>query len=109
MSSASAFTRGDLQILLRIIGSRKGADLGEIMAFHKSHRWPEATPEQIRDVITRFVSLGWVTEQGEKFLASPTLQSAFNEACRNCRDTIEEFDILARILEPNTVAVKDDQ
>ena len=108
MSSASAFTKPDLRILLRIIGSRKGADLSEIVAFHKSHRWPEATPEQIRDVIGRFISLGWVTEQDNKYMASPALQSAFNEACRNCRDTIEEFDILTRILEPNATASKED-
>ncbi len=108
MSSASTFTRSDLRILLRIIGSRKGADFEEIVAFHRSHRWPEATPEQVREVVGRFTSMGWVTEQGNKFLASPKLQTAFNDACRNCRDTIEEYDILARILEPHAPVHRDE-
>lgn len=98
MSSAAAFTHADLRILLRIIGSRKGANLTEIAAFHQSHRWPEATPDQIRQTVDRFAALGCVVEREGAFHATPGLQRAFNEACRNCRDTIEESDILARIL-----------
>lgn len=108
MSSASAFTRSDLRILLRIIGSRKGADVDEIVAFHRSHRWPETGPDQVRAVIARFNALGWVTQQENRFLASPALQAEFNEACRNCSDTIEEYDTLARILEPNAAEHQSD-
>jgi hypothetical protein len=96
---SSAFTRTDLRILLRIIGSRKGADIDEIVAFHRSHRWPDAGPEQVRAVIGRFVSLGCIVERENRFFASAELQASFNDACRNCTDTIEELDILARILE----------
>ena len=106
MPSSSTFSRSDMRVLLRIIGSRKGADLEEIVAFHRSHRWPEITSEQVNDVVNRFASGGFVVQQGTKFLASPSLQAAFNDACRNCQDTIEEYDILARILEAKAVSLK---
>ena len=106
MPSSSTFSRADMRILLRIIGSRKGADLEEIVAFHRSHRWPEITSEQVHDVVNRFASTGFLVQQGTKYLASPTLQAAFNDACRNCQDTIEEYDILARILESNAISLR---
>lgn len=106
MPASSTVSRMDMRILLRIIGSRKGADLAEIVEFHRSHRWPDITSEQVHDVVSRFVSNGFVVQQGTKFLASPSLQAAFNDACRNCQDTIEEYDILGRILESNSIPLK---
>jgi hypothetical protein len=99
MSSASEFSRAELRVLLRVIGSRKGADIDEIVAFHQSHRWPDGSPEQVRAAIGRFTSLGCVVEREKRYFVSTALQTAFNDACRNCSDTIEELDILARILE----------
>lgn len=100
MSSSPAFSHSDLRILLRIIGSRKGANVDEIVAFHESHHWSEGTMEHISEVVGRLSALGWVSQQDGKFFASQKLQSAFNEACRNCQDTLEEYEILSHILQP---------
>lgn len=94
----------EMRVLLRIVGSRPGADGSAIHTFVESHRWPGTTPDQIRDAITHLVSLGFITERGGKYFASAELQAAFINDCRNCSDTIEEFDILRQILERRKLA-----
>jgi hypothetical protein len=98
MAQPDSLTRGDLSVLLRIVGSRNGADFDAILAFESSHHRQRPTADQIHDSLTRLMDAGLIVESGNQYVGAPQVQAAFLEECRNCRDTIEEFDILNRII-----------
>lgn len=98
MTQVSSLQQLDVHVLLRIVGSRNGADLQSILAFEKSHKQQKATVEDIRAAVTRLIQAGHVVQRQDKYFGSDGLHQAFLDECRNCRDTIEEFDILSRIV-----------
>lgn len=98
MSQASTFNRFDVHVLLRIAGSRTGADAASILAFEKSHHHDGTSMDMVQQSIARLLEAGHIVQQGEKYVSSGSLQKSFLSECRNCRDTVEEFDVLSRIL-----------
>lgn len=100
MIQTAAIKRSDINILLRIVGCRAGATWNSILAFERSHHRPSLGEIEIRESLDRLLDAGLIVQANDNYLASADLQSAFLAECRNCRDTIEEFDILCRITQP---------
>jgi hypothetical protein len=98
MGQSMTLTRYDLSALLRVVGSRKGADIDAILKFEQSHHRKPPTAEQVGQSISRLLAAGLVTQQGNHYLSAPHIQAAFFNEVRNCRDTVEEFDVLNRVL-----------
>ena len=98
MVQPDSLTRSDLSVLLRIVGSRNGADLDAIFAFESSHHRQHPTAEQIRESLARLLDAELIVQRGNQFVGAPQVQAAFLDECKNCCDTIEEFDVLDRIL-----------
>ena len=98
MGQPNSLTRTDLSVLLRIVGSRQGADLDAIVDFESSHHRQHRTPDQIRESLARLMGAALVVQQGNQYFGAPEVQAAFFDECRNCSDTIEEFDVLNRII-----------
>jgi hypothetical protein len=98
MVQPDSLTRSDLSVLLRVVGSRNGADFDDILAFESSHHRQRPTTEQIRDSLSRLVDAELIMQRGNQYVGVPQVQAAFLDECRNCCDTIEEFDILNRII-----------
>lgn len=100
MTSSTAVTRADVEVLLRIVGSRKGATTEEVFEFERRHRRDTPSVDAIRDSLSRLSAAGFVEQRDQRFHAAPSLIAAFTNAARNCRDTLEERDILYRIIWP---------
>ncbi|MGE0755869.1 MAG: hypothetical protein AB7F89_11430 [Pirellulaceae bacterium] len=98
MIQSPELNRIDRSILLRIVGSRKGADLEAISVFEQAHHRRPPSAQEIRESIDRLVTAGLAVQQGNQFFGTPELQNAFFEEVRNCRDTMEEYDVLNRVL-----------
>ena len=98
MVQPDSLTRSDLSVLLRIVGSRNGADLDAILAFENSHHRQRSTADQIRESLARLMDAELIVLRGNQYVGTPQVQAAFLDECRNCCDTIEEFDILNRII-----------
>jgi hypothetical protein len=99
MIQSQTLSRSDLSILLRIVGSRAGADIEAIAAFERSHRRKPATIDEMRESVARLVAAGYVKQQGSRYYGAPEIQTAFLDEVRNCRDTIEEFDVLKGVMD----------
>ena len=99
MGSAPILAQADLDVFLWIVGSRPGASLDEILAREQSHDPHPCSRDQIRESLWRLEAKGLITCDGLRYHAEPSMQSRFLEACRNCRDTLEENQILHRLLE----------
>ena len=98
MVQPDLLTRSDLSVLLRIVGSRNGAEFNAILEFETSHHRQHTTADQIRDSLTRLIDAELIVQRGNLYFGAPHVQAAFLDECRNCCDTIEEFDVLDRIL-----------
>jgi hypothetical protein len=98
MERLSDLNRSDLSVLLRIVGSRKGADFNALRDFVGSHGRDRVTPDQLQESLERLLNKSLIVRRDGEYVASNELQAAFLDECRNCRDTIEEFDILTRII-----------
>ena len=98
MDPISSLSRSDLSVLLRIVGSRKGADFNALKEFVGAHAHHQVTPDQLRESLNRLLAASLIVQRDNAYFGSEVLQAAFLNECRNCRDTIEEFDILTRII-----------
>jgi hypothetical protein len=99
MIHSVTLSRSDLSVLLRVVGSRKGADLDAIVSFEQRHLRSPPSVDEIQKSISRLMVAGYVYQQGKQYFGAPELQNAFFEEVRNCRDTVEEFDVLQRVLD----------
>lgn len=88
----------DFTVLLRVVGSRKGADLDAVLAFERAHQRKEPRREEALESLNRLVAAELIVQQGNQYFGTPEVQSAFLDECRNCRDTMEEFNVLNRII-----------
>src|SRR5687768_8384219 len=98
MGQPNSLSRSDLSVLLRIVGSRNGANLDDILAFESSHHRQHPTAEQVSESLNRLLDAALIMRQVDHYVGTPQVQAAFLEACRNCCDTIEEFDVLNKIV-----------
>lgn len=98
MAQSNTLTRFDRSVLLRIVGSRKGADLDALLAFERAHHRQEPSADEIRASVARLIAAELIVQQGNQYFGTPQVQAAFLNECRNCSDTIEEFDVLNRII-----------
>lgn len=101
MIQTATIKRSDVNVLLRIVGSRTGATPEAVLKFERSHHSPNINQAEIDEIIQRLAEAGLVTQRDGKYFSSDELQQAFLDECRNCRDTVEEFDILCRIIKPS--------
>jgi hypothetical protein len=92
------FTRADLNVLFWVVGCTTGASVEEIVEHEaRRHRHPP-TADAIRESLARLKAEGVIVLQGDRYQGEAGLQRAFLHQCRNCRDTIEEVEILRRLL-----------
>jgi hypothetical protein len=98
MPQPTGFSRFDRSILLRIVGSRRGADMEAIATFEKAHHRNPPTAQQIDESLARLKATGFIVQRGNHYFSVPEIQSAFFSEVRNCRDTVEELDVLDRVL-----------
>lgn len=98
MSETITLNKTDTSILLRIIGSRKGADFEALANFERAHHRVPPTDDQIRESLSRLIGIGVIAQQGANYVGKPELQAAFFGEVRNCRDTLEEYSVLTRVL-----------
>lgn len=99
MPDTITLSKTDTSLLLRIVGSRKGATFEDLANFERAHHRKPATEDQMRESITRLIGIGIIVQQGPHYVGKPNIQAAFLNEVRNCRDTIEEFSVLTRVLE----------
>ncbi|MDA1179058.1 MAG: hypothetical protein O2931_09720, partial [Planctomycetota bacterium] len=61
------------------------------------HRKPPSS-DAIRDSLARLEVRRLIHRAADRYLGDGKLQAAFMNECQNCRDTIEEIDILQRLV-----------
>jgi hypothetical protein len=98
MTQDQHLSRADLNVLFWIVGCRTGATFEEIFQ-HESHlhRQPPSQ-EAIRECLARLEARRLITLVGDRYRGDSKLQKAFLNECQNCQDTIEEIDILSRLI-----------
>lgn len=87
----------DVDTFLWIVGSRTGATFDEVVVRYDSHHKP-LSPSQIHESLWRLEAHDLISCSDQRYHAKPELQAEFLDACRNCRDTFEETEILHRIM-----------
>lgn len=101
MTEAQHLTRSDLSVLFWIVGCTRGASFEEIVE-HEGHRRREPpSPDAIRESLSRLEERQLIFLREGRYWGNEDLQTAFLRECRNCRDTIEEVDVLRRLLGPD--------
>lgn len=99
MTDNTSLEKRDSNVLLWIVGSRRGASFEEIVdhecAHHRRH---PPTEDELRESLSRLEAKELIWRNGDRYEAKHELQEAFLNECRNCRDTFEETDVLQRMI-----------
>lgn len=98
MQDELTLSRSDLGVLFWVVGCRTGAKLEEIIEHEgHCHRKPPSNDE-IGESLLRLAARRLIYQTGDRYVSDPKLQAAFMNQCQNSRDTVEEIEILRRLI-----------